>query len=167
MPVAGTLRKKVERRSRMKKLRSVSGVLCVFVLLLSVTTVPAAPQSASFAGEWNMAMTGGRQGGGEGGGGGQGGGPGAGAERRGGAQSLTITQDGDKFKVDHKTSRGDNTYDAAVSGNTISWSEERQNREGNAMKIEYRATLNGDTLTGTISGGQFNREFTAKRESSN
>ena len=31
------------------------------------------------------------------------------------------------------------------------------------MKIEYKATLNGDTMKGTMGGGQFSREFTAKR----
>jgi hypothetical protein len=126
--------------------------LCVFALLLSVTAVQAAPQDANFVGAWAMTMTGGGAGGG---GGNRGGG--------GGAQSLTITQDGDKFKVSHKTPRDENAYDATVSGNTISWTEERQGREGNTMKIEYKATLSGDTMTGTMGGGQFSRDFTAKR----
>jgi hypothetical protein len=121
-------------------------------LLLSVTAVQAAPQDANFVGAWEMTMTGGGAGGG---GGNRGGG--------GGAQSLTITQDGDKFKVSHKTPRGENAYNATVSGNTISWTEERQGREGNTMKIEYKATLSGDTMTGTMGGGQFSRDFTAKR----
>ena len=142
----------------MQKFKFGFAALCIFALLLSVTAVQATPQNASFVGSWDVTMTGG----GPGGGGGQGGG----GERRGGgggAQSLTITQDGDKFKVDHKTPRGENTYDATVSANTISWTEERQNREGNTMKIEYKATLNGDTMTGTMGGGQFSREFTANR----
>jgi hypothetical protein len=83
---------------------------------------------------------------------GTGGGPGGGGGNRGGgggAQSLTITQEGDKFKVSHKTPRDENAYDATVSGNT--------------MKIEYKATLNGDTMKGTMGGGQFSRDFTAKR----
>lgn len=72
-------------------------------------------------GTWDMTMTGG--GGGQGGG--QGGGEGRGGERggAGGAQLLTIAKDGEKFKVTHKTPRGDNTSDATVSGNTISWTE--------------------------------------------
>jgi hypothetical protein len=133
----------------------------IFALLLSVTAVPAAPQdAANFAGSWDVTMTGGGQGQGEGGGRRAGGGGGR------GAQSLTITQDGDKLKVSHKTPRGENVYDATVSGNTISWSEERENRQGNAMKVEYQATLNGDTMTGTTSGGRFSRNFTAKRSQS-
>jgi hypothetical protein len=161
----------MQRRIAMHKLRFVFAAICVFALLRSVTVVQAAPQGAGFAGSWNVTMTGGRPGGGggQGGDGGPSGGGGQGGEgqRRGGAQSLTITQDGDKFKVDHKTPRGENTYDAAVSGNTISWTEDRPNREGNTMKIGYKATLNGDKLTGTMGGGQFSREFTATRATSN
>jgi hypothetical protein len=137
----------------MQKLRLGFVALWVLALLLSVTAVQAAPQDANFVGAWDITMAAGGQGGG---GGSRGGG-------RGGAQSLTITQNGDKLKVSHKTPRGENAYDATVSGNTISWTEERQNREGNTMKIQYQATLNGDTMTGSMGGGQFSREFTAKR----
>jgi hypothetical protein len=140
----------------MHKLRPAFAVFYVFaLLLLSATVLLAAPQDASFVGSWAMNLTGGEDGGQGGGGGNHGG--------RGGAQSLTITQDGDKFKVSHKTRRGENAYDATVSGNTISWTEERTGPNGNARKIEYKATLSGDTLKGTMAGGQFNREFTAKR----
>jgi hypothetical protein len=129
------------------------GGFCALALLLSVTVVQAAPQdaTANFVGTWAMTMTGGGQEGG------------AGQRGSGSAQSLTITQDGDHFKVSHKTRRGENAYDATVSGNTISWTEERQSRNGNTMTIGYKATLNGDTMQGTMSGGQFSRDFTAKR----
>jgi hypothetical protein len=126
--------------------------LSVFALLLSVAAVQAAPQGAKFAGTWEMTVT---SGGGGGGGEGRGGG--------GGAQSLTIAQDGDKYKVTHKTERGEGTYDATVSGSTISWTEERPGRDGNTRKIEYKATVDGDSMKGTMGGGQFSREFTAKR----
>jgi hypothetical protein len=131
----------------MRKFRMDFAVLHVFaLLLLSVIVLKAAPQDAKFVGTWEMTVTGGGQGGG-----------------RGGAQSLTITQDGDKFKVSHKTRRGENASDAVVSGNTISWTEERQGPDGNSRKIACKATLTGDTMTGTMGGGKFSREFTAKR----
>jgi hypothetical protein len=137
--------------------------LCVFMLLFSVTAIQAAPQNTNFVGTWEMTMAAGGQGGGggEGGGGGQGGG----GEHRGGGgtQSLTITQNAEKFKVSHKTKRGENVSDAAVSGNAISWTEERQGQDGNSMKITFKATLDGDIMKGSMSGGQFNRDFTAKR----
>lgn len=136
----------------MKKLRFGFAGFCAVALLFSITALQVTAQDASFAGVWEMAMTGGGQGGG---GGHRGGG--------GGPQSLTITQEGDKFRVSHKTSRGENAYDATVSGNTISWTEEHEGHQGNTMKIEYKATLNGDTLKGTMGSGQFSHDFTAKR----
>jgi len=132
------------------------GRICILTLYPSVTNHSEREQAArqdanaNFVGTWEMTMTGGGQGG-------------RGGNRGGGAQSLTITRDGDKFKVSHKTPRGENAYDATVSGNAISWTEERQGRGGNTMKIEYKATLSGDTMSGTMGGGQFSREFTAKR----
>jgi hypothetical protein len=147
----------------MKKLRMGFAGCCAMALLLSMAAFQTRAQDANFVGTWDMTMTGG------GGGGSQGGGEGRGGERGGGggggAQSLTIAKDNEKFKVTHKTPRGDNTSDATVSGNTISWTEQRTGRNGETMKIDFKATLDGDTLTGTVSGGRFNREFTAKRSS--
>jgi hypothetical protein len=140
----------------MKKLRVGFAGLYLVALLLSMTAYQAAAQDANFVGTWDMSVTGGGRGAGQGGGGNHGGGG-------GGAQTLTITRDGDKFQVTHKSPRGDNTSDAAVSGNTISWTEQRQGRDGGTMKIEFKATLDGDALKGTMGGGQFSREFTAKR----
>ena len=158
----------------MKKPRLSFAVFYLVALLLSLTAFQAAAQDANFVGNWDMTVTGGGRGGGQGGGqsdgqsGGQGDGQAGGGHRggRGGAQSITIAKDGDKFKVTHKTPRGDNTSDATVSGNTISWTEQRQGRDGNTMKIEFKATLDGDTLKGTMGGGQFTREFTAARHAS-
>jgi hypothetical protein len=149
----------------MKKLRLGFAVFYLVALLLSLTAFQAAAQDANFVGTWDLTVTGGGRGGGQGGG--QGDGQAGGGHRGGGgAQSLTVTKDGDKFKVTHKTPRGENTADATVSGNTISWTEQRQGRDGNTMKIEFKATLDGDTLKGTMGGGQFTREFTAARHAS-
>lgn len=117
------------------------------VMLLSVAAIRSTAQRANFAGTWAMTMSGG---GGE-------------NRGRGGQQSLAITEDGEKIKVSHKTPRGENAYDATVSGNTISWTEQREGRDGNTMQIAYKATLDGDTLKGTMNGGRFNRDFTATR----
>jgi hypothetical protein len=141
-----------------------AGFYVVALLLLSVTALRAAQKDASFVGSWEMTVTGGGQGGGQDGDQGAGGGNRGG---RGGAQSLAITQDGDKFKVSHKTRRGENAYDAIVTGNTISWTEERTGPDGNTRKIACKATLTGDTMTGTMGGGKFSRDFTAKRSAQN
>ena len=159
----------------MKKFRLGFAVFYLIALLLSLAAFQARAQDANFVGTWDMTVAGGGRGGGQGGGqnGGQSGDQGDGQAggghrggRGGGPQSLTIAKDGDKFKVTHKTQRGDNTSDAAVSGNTISWTEQRQGRDGNSMKIEFKATLDGDTLKGTMGGGQYTREFTAVRHAS-
>ncbi len=149
----------------MKKYRLGFAVLCLVALLFSLSEFRAAAQEANFVGTWDMTVTGGGRGGGQAGG--QGDGQAGGGHHGGrGPQSLTITKDGDKFKVTHKSPRGENTSDAIVSGNTISWTEQRQGRDGDTMKIEFKATLDGDALKGTMGGGQFTREFTAARHAS-
>jgi hypothetical protein len=144
----------------MQKRKWILGGLCIFALLLSLAAIPANAQNApNFVGTWDMTMAAPQ--GGEGGGGNAGRGGGG-----GGAQSLLIAQDGDKYKVTHKTPRGDVTSDATVDGSTISWTEERQGRNGNTMQIQFKATVDGDSMKGTMSGGRFSRDFTAKRASS-
>ncbi|MGA9593016.1 MAG: hypothetical protein WBS18_07950, partial [Candidatus Acidiferrales bacterium] len=158
----------------MQKLKLAFVGLGVFALLLSVTAAQDSSKSANFVGTWDVTMSAGGQRGGQGGGQGANGSQGDGqngngnqgdrGQRRGmGPQSLTITQNGDKYKVDHKTPRGENSYDAAVSGNTISWTEDRPGRDGNTRTINFKATLDGDTLSGTMGGGRFSRDFTATR----
>ena len=136
----------------MQKLKRTLGVICLFGLLLSLAAIRVSAQNApNFVGTWDVtmaAMQGGR--------GGNGGG--------GGAQSLVITKDGDKYKVTHKTPRGDIASDATVDGNTISWTEERQGRNG-SISIQFKATVDGDSMKGTMGGGRFSRDFTAKRAS--
>jgi hypothetical protein len=142
----------IEGEFAMQKVKWVLGGICIFALLLSLAAIPANAQNApNFVGSWDMTMAAPQGGGGNGGG--------------GGAQSLVITQDGDKYKVDHKTPRGDVTSDATVDGNAISWTEERQGRNGNTMQIQFKATVDGDSMKGTMSGGRFSRDFTAKRSS--
>jgi hypothetical protein len=134
-------------------------------LFVSVAIAHAAPQESNFAGTWNMTVNGDQSGGGRQSGD-QGEAQGEGGGHRGGvgaAQTITITKDGDTFKVDHKTHRGDVVSNATVAGNTISWSEERKGRDGNSHTTQFKATLNGDSMSGTSAGGQFSRTFTAKR----
>lgn len=135
----------------MWKMKWMWGVICSLALMVSLAAIPASAQNApNFAGTWDVTMAQMQGGGGN----------------RGGAQSLVIAQNGDKYKVTHKTRRGDVTSDATVDGNTISWTEEREGRDGNTMKIDFKATVNGDSMKGTMSGGRFSRDFTAKRASS-
>lgn len=146
----------IEGDFSMQKTKWIPGGICTFALLLSLAVIRANAQNApNFVGTWDLTMAAPQGGGGNGRGGGN-----------GGAQSLVITQDGDKYKVTHKTPRGDVTSDATVDGSAISWTEERQGRNGNTMQMQFKATVDGDSMTGTMSGGRFSRDFTAKRASS-
>ena len=126
--------------------------LAAVLLLTASGVVFAAPQAANFAGSWQMQMENNRAGAGK-------------AGRGARAQTLTITQDGDKYKVEHKTARADESFDATVSGNTISWTETRARRNGGSVNVAYKATIDGDALQGTMGAGKFSRSFTAKRAS--
>lgn len=135
----------------MKKVSSVFAGICAFALLLALAALRTNAQNApNFVGTWDMTIQAPEGGGGN---------------RGGGAQSLVIAKDGDNYKVTHKTPRGEVTSDATVDGSSISWTEERQGRNGNSMKIEFKATADGDSMKGTMGGGQFSRDFTAKRSS--
>lgn len=135
----------------MKKVSSVFAGICALALLLALAALRTNAQNApNFVGTWEMTIQAPEGGGGN---------------RGGGAQSLVIAKDGDNYKVTHKTPRGEVTSDATVDGSSISWTEERQGRNGNSMKIEFKATVDGDSMKGTMGGGQFSRDFTAKRSS--
>ena len=126
--------------------------LCVFALLLSVVAVHARPQDANVAGTWEITMAA-MQGGGGGGGGGT---P--------QPQTLTLKQDGTKVSGTISGRGGDTAIDGSVSGNTLTFTVTRQGRDGNSMTITYTATVSGDTMTGKMSGGRGEREFTGKKK---
>jgi hypothetical protein len=136
----------------MKKARFAFAGICFVASLMMVSASTANAQKTDFTGTWNMTIEAMQGGGGRG-------------NRAGGAQSLVITKDGDNYKVTHKAPRGEFTSDATVSGNTISWTEEHPGRNGNTFKIDFKATVDGDSMKGTMGAGQFSRNFTAKRAS--
>ena len=131
-------------------------VLCVLGLALTTVAFRAAAQSdANVAGTWSLTMAPA-----EGGGGGQGGGGGAPMP-----QTLTLMQDGTKVTGTLAGGRGgDVPVTGSVSGNTFSFSVMRQGRDGNAMTFNYSAMVTGDTMSGKMSGGRGDREFTAKKQ---
>jgi hypothetical protein len=153
-----------------------AGLFATAMLLIATSVIHAAPQSSSFVGTWQITMEGrgargggggnggdNPDGGGGGNGGGSGGGGGRGRGRGGGAQTLVIAQDGDKFTVTHTTPRSNQTFDATLSGGTMSWTETRQGRDGNSVNVDYKATVDGDTMAGTMGLNRFSRPSTAKR----
>lgn len=132
------------------------GFFGIVLLLMVSNTIYSPPQAANFVGKWQMAMERGSPAKG-------GGGNGGGQIRGGEAQTLTITQEGDRIRVTHKTARSEGVFDAIVSDNAISWTETGQGSDRNSKSIEYKAIVDGDEMKGMVRGGQFNRQFKAKR----
>jgi hypothetical protein len=141
-----------EGESTMQKSRFIAPALTVLALLLSMAVTSSSAQDNKLVGTWKVTLEANSGGGAaEQGGGG------------GGTETLTISQEGGKYKVIHKSHRGDQTCDAMVDGNNISWTEQRKTHNGDTVKVNYNATLNGDTLNGSYQGGPYERGFNAKR----
>ena len=115
-------------------------LLAVLCFAIAGIVGVAAAQNANVAGTWTLSMN-------FGGGGGQGGG---GARMgRGGPQTLTFTQDGEKLSGTMHTGRGDSPITGTISGNNITFSVTRQTQNGE-VKTDYTGTVSGDTMKGTV-----------------
>jgi hypothetical protein len=135
----------------MHKSRFILSALTILAVLVSMSVSRANAQDNKLVGTWKVTLEANSGGG-------------AAAQGGGGAtETLTISQEGGKYKVVHKSHRGDQTCDATVSGNSISWTEERKTRNGDTVKVNYNATVNGDTLNGGYQGGPYERGFNGKR----
>jgi hypothetical protein len=124
----------------MKRIMMAAVVLCALVLVASQTALAQKP--ANFAGEWELTMEG----------------------RQGPVtQTLKLEQNGDKVKGTLSSPRGETPVEGTVKGNQISFTVKRETPRGE-MVVEYTGTLEGDTIKGTMGGGQFSREWTAKKK---
>jgi hypothetical protein len=137
--------------STMQKSRFILSGITVLTLLLFVSVTRANAQTDKLVGTWEVTLQ-----------------PNSveGAAAEGGdtdTETLIISQEGGKYKVTHKSHRGDQTCGATVDGSSIYWTEERKTIKGDIVKVNYSATLNGRTLDGSYKGGPFDRAFTAKR----
>jgi len=123
-----------------RKILALMGV-AAFVLALGV--IAHAQSNANVAGTWEMT-----------------------SEGRNGPQTSTlkITQDGATIKGTLTGGRGgDAPLEGTVSGNNITFTVTRAGRDGNEMKIEYKGTVDGDNMKGTVAFGQTSRDWSAKR----
>ena len=77
-------------------------------------------------------------------------------------QTLTIQQDAATIKGTLSGPRGDAPFEGTVAGNKISFTIKRETPNG-TFTMEYSATVDGDSMTGTIHSERFDRKFTAKR----
>ena len=114
--------------------------VCAVALLLPLAS-RAADEPAKVAGKWELSMEG----------------------RQGPVtQDLKIEQDGGKIKGTLQGPRGETKFEGTVEGNKIHFSISRDTPRGE-MTIEYSGTVEGDTMKGTMGGGRFSRDWTAKR----
>ncbi len=67
---------------------------------------------------------------------------------------LTITVDGDTFTGRNEGAMGAmDLYDGKIDGNTITWKMDM--KVPMPMKLEGTATVDGDTITGSVAAGAF------------
>lgn len=163
--------------------------ICAFALLLTLATVHAAPQTnTDVSGTWTLTVTvtpmpvltgpgpaaaqaaiaaqaaaAAAAGTGRGAGRGAGRGP-------AGPPTITITQDGSKITGALAGGRGPGTpIQGTVSGNSVTWTAARRLSDGIPRDATYKATVTGDTMTGSIDEPTvdptqaYTDQFTAKR----
>jgi hypothetical protein len=122
-------------------------LLAALCLAIAGMITVAAAQDAQVAGTWTFSMVAAAGGGGGG---------------RGGPQTLTLTQDGQKLTGTLHGGRGDSPVTGTISGNNITLSVTRQTQNGE-MKIDYTGTVSGDSMKGTVMMGQNSRDWTATK----
>ncbi len=124
----------------MKKI-SILTAVAVCLLVVSLAQVASA-QDAKVAGSWDLSAPG-----------------------RGGnvmTQTLTLQQDGNKLTGTLKGQRGDAPVTGSITGNDITFTVTRSTPNGD-FKIDYKGTVSGDTMKGTMTVMGNSVDWTAKR----
>jgi hypothetical protein len=78
-------------------------------------------------------------------------------------QHMTIQQDGNKISGSIEGYRGDDQFQGSVEGNDIHFTVSMNTSRG-SMTFEYRVSVQGDSMKGTIQGAM-SGTWSAKRES--
>jgi len=79
-------------------------------------------------------------------------------------RDITIVQDGDKITVTMPGRQGEEiTGEGTVDGNNIQWSITRESPRGE-FTMNYKGTVDGDTMSGTSSVMDREMEWTAKKK---
>ena len=79
-------------------------------------------------------------------------------------QTMSIEQDGEKITVTMEGRMGEMTGEGTIKDNKIEWTFTMDTQRGE-FTLTYKATVEGDTMTGTVSMGDFGeREFTGKKK---
>ncbi|MCH8939261.1 MAG: hypothetical protein IH966_07545, partial [Gemmatimonadetes bacterium] len=141
--------------SNMKRL----GALFVASALTAALAAPLNAQSSDISGEWELTREGG---------------PGGGGQREGrrggggGPAKMVIEQDGDTFTGTLELPFGEaKIQEGTIDGNEITFVVQIETPRGN-FEMQYTGKVEGDSMAGTWTGGrgdggEFTREWTAKR----
>ena len=144
------------------------GALFVASALTAALAVPLNAQSNDISGEWELTREGGPGGGGGGGGGQREGRRGGGG---GGPTKMVIEQDEDTFTGTLELPFGEaKIQEGTIDGDEITFVVQIETPRGN-FEMHYTGKVEGDSMAGTWTGGrggrggggEFTREWTAKR----
>jgi hypothetical protein len=113
------------------------GWLCLWVLLSASGLAFAGDEPANVAGTWKIAVTGGS----------------GSAE-----QTIVLKQDGNKITGTFRGPRQSGTLEGLVDGNRITF------HVNTRVALDYKGTVDGDTMKGTMTGKGKSGEWTAARE---
>ena len=81
-------------------------------------------------------------------------------------QTFKIVQDGEKITVTMEGRMGETTGEGTIKDNAIEWTIARETQRGEFTSV-YKGTVDGDTMSGTVSmsmGNMAEREWTAKKK---
>jgi hypothetical protein len=78
-------------------------------------------------------------------------------------QTLTFTQDGTKLTGTMHGDRGDAPVMGTITGNAIDFTAKRSTPNGD-FTSEYKGTVTGDSISGTVMMGQNSRDWSATRQ---
>jgi len=120
-----------------KKYDSKRLVICACALLLFGCSFAAAQdKSANVAGNWTVSVTG---------------------DAGSAEQTIVLKQDGSKITGTFKGPRQSGPLEGTVDGNNISF------HVATRVPLDYKGTIDGDTMKGTLTGRGKPGDWTAKR----
>lgn len=125
------------------KSRAMYRAMVVMVAVLAFVAVGIAQEKpANVAGKWEMSW-----------------------EGRQGTQTSTLTleQDGADLKGTMTGRRGDTPVTGTVKGKNVTLVVKRQTPQGE-ITVEYKGTVDGDSMKGTLSMGERSIDWTAKKQ---
>jgi hypothetical protein len=111
-------------------------VICVCALLLLGSLAVAQDKAANVTGTWAVSVTG---------------------DAGNAEQTIVLKQDGSKITGTFKGPRQSGPLEGTVDGNNVSF------HVATRVPLDYKGTIDGDTMKGTLTGRGKTGDWTAKR----